>query len=151
MLNNQAGTKKVRDQVLSEINTRFEPLLDDHLNHENLIRSANISYNYNGIYLQINNYAKDFYLSNGETKGLEVFLIFGLNSSTENCTSLPTKFDEEKYGGIQEVYTFSVVRSMMVAALEKGLFNHVIGYAWDVPSFQFRMGDLGNFFPYANK
>ena len=31
-----------------------------------------------------------------------------------------------------------------------GLYDKTIDKEWDVSGFQFRMGDLGNFVPYAN-
>lgn len=40
-------------------------------------------------------------MSNGNTKGLEAFFIFGLQSSTENCTALGKDFDTDQYDGLQ--------------------------------------------------
>lgn len=113
MVNNQAGAVRIRDQTENQMNALFIPLLQQHLNHEDLISSNNITYKYNNITLQFSNFAKTFGLSNGATKGLSVFLLFGLESSTENCTKLPSDFDEDQYGGVQELYTFGVVRSMI--------------------------------------
>lgn len=93
MLNNQAGIRRIRDQITIEINTLYIPLLEKHLNHEDLINSNNITYQYRNISIKLDNMAKSFELSNANTKGLEVFLIFGSENSTENCTKLPTEFD----------------------------------------------------------
>lgn len=75
------------------MNTLFVPLLETHLNHEQLISNNNITYQYRNITMNFANYAKEFGLSNGNTKGLEAFMLFGLENSTENCTKLPTEFD----------------------------------------------------------
>ena len=82
MVNNRAGNHRVKDQALIEINTKFEPLLADKLNHEDLVNSNFINYEYGNVSLAFNNSAKDFELSNDTTKGLEVHLIFGLPEST---------------------------------------------------------------------
>jgi hypothetical protein len=58
------------------------------------------------------NYAKVFELSNDNTKGLEVSLLFGLESANETCTKLPVDFDEDLYGGLQELYTFNSIKSL---------------------------------------
>jgi hypothetical protein len=150
MLNNQAGSRRVKDQALIEMNTKFGPLLTKMLNHEDLVSSTNITYKYGNLTFQLANYAKDFGLYNGQTKGLEVHLLFGLDNYTENCTVLPNEFDEDQYGGLQEVYSFGIVRSLVKEALLKGFFDRVLDKSWDVPGFQFYMGDLGNFVEYAN-
>jgi hypothetical protein len=75
------------------MNTLFVPLLENHLNHEQLISNSSFIYQYANITMNFSNYAKDFELSNDNTKGLEAFMIFGLESSTENCTKLPSDFD----------------------------------------------------------
>lgn len=64
------------------MNTLYVPLLVNHLNHEDLISSNNITYQYRNITLNFGNFAKTFQLTNKQTKGLQVFLIFGLDSST---------------------------------------------------------------------
>lgn len=149
MLNNQAGTRRIKADIINQVNTLYAPLLKQHLNHEDLISSNNITYKYRNISLDILNYAKDFYLSNGNTKGLEAFFIYGLQSSTENCTALGKEFDEDQYGGLQEVISFSTVRAMIKEALSKGLYDVTLDRTWDVPGFQLFMGDLGNAVPYA--
>lgn len=101
MLNNEAGSRKIKSDIAGQINNLYGPLLKDHLNHEDLISSNNITYKYRNITLTFENYAKDFYMSNGNTKGLEAFFIFGLQSSTENCTALGKEFDEDQYSGLQ--------------------------------------------------
>ena len=63
---------------------------------------------------------------------------------------MPVDFDEDQYGGLQELYTMSSVRSMFKEAITKGLFDITLDRNWEVPGFQFYMGDLGNFIPYAN-
>jgi hypothetical protein len=72
------------------INQGFGPLLKEHLNHEQLVGSNNITYKYRNITLELFNYVKTMELSNGVTKGLEVSLLFGLESWAENCSQLPT-------------------------------------------------------------
>jgi hypothetical protein len=89
-------------------------------------------------------------MSNGVTKGLETFFIYGLPSSTENCTVLGKEFDEDEYGGFQDIFSFGIVRSMFKEALTKGLYDVTLDRTWEVPGFQFFMGDLGNSVPYAN-
>lgn len=44
----------------------------------------------------------------------------------------------------------STVRSMLKEAISKGLFDITLDRSWEVPGFQFYMGDLGNFVPSAN-
>lgn len=44
----------------------------------------------------------------------------------------------------------SAVRSMYKEGIAKGLFNLTLDRSWEVPGFQFYMGDLGNFVPSAN-
>jgi hypothetical protein len=94
------------------------------------VSTNNITYKYNNITLQFDNFAKEFEISNDNTKGLEVFFIFGLDSSTENCTALSREFDEKEYGGFQEFYTFSTVRAMFKEALTKGLFDVNLDKSW---------------------
>ena len=93
MINNQAGTRKIKTEIANQINALYGPLLKDHLNHEELISANNITYKYRNITLNIQNLAKEFYMSNGNTKGLEAFFIYGLPSSKENCTVLGKEFD----------------------------------------------------------
>ena len=93
MVNNRAGSHRVKDMAIAEINSKFGPLLEKRLNHEDLINSNNITYEYGNVSLTFSNVAKDFELSNDTTKGLEVHLLFGLPDFTENCTSLPKDFD----------------------------------------------------------
>jgi hypothetical protein len=88
LLNNQAGNRKIKEESITQINNLYGPLLKQHLNHEDLISTNNISYTYRNINITVENYAKEFYISNGVTKGLESFFLFGLQSSTENCTAL---------------------------------------------------------------
>lgn len=88
MLNNQAGNKKIREESITQINNLYVPLLKQHLNHEDLISTNNITYTYKNVNIIVENYAKEFYLANGVTKGLESFFLFGIQSSTENCTAL---------------------------------------------------------------
>jgi hypothetical protein len=40
-------------------------------------------------------------MNNAQTKGLEVFLLFGFEDGTQQCIDLPKEFDEESYGGVQ--------------------------------------------------
>ena len=77
MVNNKAGYRRVKDQTLIEINTKFIPFLTDMLNHEELISSNNFTYKYNDISINLINIVKEFALSNEETKGLEAHVIFG--------------------------------------------------------------------------
>jgi hypothetical protein len=70
MLNNQAGTRKIKTDVGNQINALYGPLLKQHLNHEDLISTNNVTYKYRNITLNFETYAKDFYMSNGNTKGL---------------------------------------------------------------------------------
>lgn len=39
---------------------------------------------------------------------------------------------------------------MIKEAISKGLFDVTVDKSWEAPGFQFYMGDLGNFVPYAN-
>ena len=82
MVNNMAGNRRVKDQALIEINTKFVPFLNDMLNHEDLISNNNFTYKYNDYSINFNNYVKDFELSNDDTKGLEVHLLFGIEHAT---------------------------------------------------------------------
>lgn len=43
------------------------------------------------------------------------------------------------------------MRAFVLEAAQQGLFNLTVGQKWEVPSFQFFMGDLGNSFPGANR
>lgn len=63
---------------------------------------------------------------------------------------MPTEFDEKEYGGLQEMYTLNSVRAMVKEAISKGLFDVTVDKSWEVPGFQFFMGDLGNSVAYAN-
>ena len=42
------------------------------------------------------------------------------------------------------------MKAIIKEALYQGLYDRTIDSSWDVPGFQFYMGDLGNFVPYAN-
>ena len=150
MLNNQAGNTRVKEHVMDEVNHNYAPFLKTHLNHEELIGTTNITYTSNNITLKIDNFPKDFEVTNGKTKGLEVFFIFGLENSTENCTELPKEFNEVDFGGFQEFYTFSTLRAMLKEAAHKGLFDVTMDSSWESTGFQFYMGDLGNFVEHAN-
>ena len=59
------------------------------------------------------------------------------------------EFDEDQYGGLQEIISFSTVRAMIKEALSKGLYDVTLDRTWEVPGFQLFMGDLGNAVPYA--
>lgn len=89
MINNQAGSVQIKKEIINQINTLYGPALKQYLNHEQLIGTNNITYKYGNMTFNFNNFAKEFEMSNGPTKGLEAFFIFGLESSTENCTVLP--------------------------------------------------------------
>lgn len=78
MLNDQAGTKRLRAEIILEVNSYFGPLLKYYLNHEELIGTTSITYKYNNITLSFNHFPKDFYASNNLTKGFEAFFLFGL-------------------------------------------------------------------------
>lgn len=93
MINNQAGGRRIKQEIINQINTYYGSLLKDHLNHEDLISTNNITYKYRNLTINIQNLAKEFYMSNGNTKGLEAFFIYGLPSSKENCTVLGKEFD----------------------------------------------------------
>ena len=81
MVNGQAGPVRIKEDIINQVNSKYVPLLVDHLNHEDLFSANNITYKYKNITLNILNYAQNFTLSNDNTKGLEVFLAFGLQSS----------------------------------------------------------------------
>lgn len=49
------------------------------------------------------------------------------------------------------MYTFRTVRAIVKDAISKGLFDKTLDSSWEVAGFQFFMGDLGNFVPYANR
>jgi hypothetical protein len=70
LINNQAGNRKVKEETINQINNLYGPLLKQHLNHEDLISTNNITYTYKNININVENYAKEFYLSNGVSKGL---------------------------------------------------------------------------------
>lgn len=78
-------------------------------------------------------------------------MLFGFESGPQNCTDLPTEFDQESYGGIQEVFSMGIVKTTIQKAINMGLTNAVLDKKYEVPYFQFFMGDLGNFVDYANK
>jgi hypothetical protein len=130
MINNQAGPRKIKTDIVNQINALYGPALKQHLNHEELISTNNITYKYRNITLNLQNFAKEFYLSNGNTKGLESFFIYGLPSSTENCTVLGKEFDEDQYGGFQEIISFGIVRSMVKEALTQGLYDVTLDRTW---------------------
>lgn len=44
-----------------------------------------------------------------------------------------------------------MVRATVQKAATMGLFNQVLDKKYEVPYFQFFMGDMGNFVEYANK
>ncbi len=58
MINNQAGNKRVKEESITQINNLYGPLLKQHLNHEDLISTNNITYTYRGIDITVENYAK---------------------------------------------------------------------------------------------
>ncbi len=60
------------------------------------------------------------------------------------------EFDEDEYGGLQEIVSFGIVRSMIKEALTQGLYDVTLDRTWETPGFQLFMGDLGNSVPYAN-
>lgn len=130
MLNNQAGPRRIKEEIVQQINSLYGGLLKQHLNHEELISTNNITYKYRNITLNIQNFAKEFYLSNGNTKGLEAFFIYGLPSNKENCTVLGKEFDEDEYGGFQEIISFGIVRSMIKEALSQGLYDVTLDRTW---------------------
>lgn len=53
MLNNEAGSRKIKSDIIGQVNSLYGPLLKDHLNHEDLISSNNITYKYRNITLNI--------------------------------------------------------------------------------------------------
>lgn len=83
----------MKSAIANQINSFYGALLKEKLNHEDLISTNNIEYKYRNVTINIQNLAKDFYMSNGNTKGLEAFFIYGLPSSKENCTVLGKEFD----------------------------------------------------------
>lgn len=64
---------------------------------------------------------------------------------------LPKEFDEDSYGGVQEVISMGIIKTTLQRAVNQGLFNQELNKQYEVPYFQFFMGDLGNFVDYANK
>jgi hypothetical protein len=58
MINNQAGNRKIKESITSQINDLYGPLLKQHLNHEDLISSQNITYKYRNINLTFTNLPK---------------------------------------------------------------------------------------------
>ena len=60
MLNNQAGSRRIKDQAQMEMSTKFAPLLTTMLNHEDLINANNITYKWGDISFNMINLAKDF-------------------------------------------------------------------------------------------
>jgi hypothetical protein len=82
LVNGLAGPVRIKADIENQVNAKYVPLLTYHLNHEELINSNNITYKYRNVTLNFMNYAKDFGLTNGATKGLEAFMIFGLDGST---------------------------------------------------------------------
>jgi len=60
-----------------------------HLNHEELLKNSSIVYKWNNITLNFTNVIRDFKMNNAQTKGLEVFLLFGLEAGKQQCIDLP--------------------------------------------------------------
>lgn len=81
MLNDQLGGTLKKD-YLAEVNSFYVATLNKHLNDEALLSTSNFTYTYKGINLTYGNLVKTFQLSNDTTKGLEAYMLFGLESST---------------------------------------------------------------------
>lgn len=71
------GTTFIKKNLVQKTNEIFAERLKYHLNHEVLLGSTEIVYKYGNITLNYVNVIKDFKMNNADTKGLEVFLIFG--------------------------------------------------------------------------
>lgn len=131
------------------MNKKFILQLRDHLNHEEIINSTEINYTYRDINLKFANFIKSYELEQNLTKGLKVFSFFGLENSTQECGVLPKDFDSQLYGGIQQFISFSSFKAATKQAIVRGLFDVDLDDSWEVPAFQFRMGDLGKAIPYT--
>lgn len=133
------------------MNDLFEVKLKYHLNHETLLKNNSVEYKYGNITLNYVNAIREFKVNNDKTQGLEVFLLFGFEDGPQQCIELPKEFDEESYGGVQEIISMGQVKATVQRAAAMGLFNQVLDKRYEVTNFQFFIGDLGNFVDYANK
>lgn len=125
--------------------------LKEHLNKEDIISNLNISYSYKNININFINAVKNYTLANNDVKGLEAFFFFEVENKTFNCTPDRITFNQKDYGGLQEIYSISSWREAYKYALELGLADVKLGKQWEVPSFQFYMGDLSNAVSFAEK
>ena len=123
--------------------------LKEHLNKENIIGSLNIDYSYRNLHLSFLNAVKNYTLANNQVKGLEAFFFFEVENKTKNCTPDRIMFNENDYGGVQEIYSLSSFGEALKYALSLGLADVTLDKKWEVPSFQFYMGDLANAVNYA--
>lgn len=110
MLNDHVGDKKIKQQIMDTFNQNYKVLLKEHLNKENIIGSANINYSYRNIAMNFVNAVKNYTLVNNQAKGLEAFFLFELENKTTNCTPDKITFNQNDYGGVQEIYSLSTLR-----------------------------------------
>ena len=76
---------------------------------------------------------------------------FELNNDTQQCAPDQIRFDQKSFGGLQEIYSIISMEETFKFALKQGLYSVGIEKNWQVPMFQFYMGDLSNFIPEAAK
>lgn len=95
------------------------------------------------------NAVKNYTLANNQVKGLEAFFFFEVENKTTNCTPDKINFNENDYGGVQEIYSLSSMREALKYAYSLGLADVKLDKKWEVPSFQLYMGDLANAVSYA--
>ena len=88
MVNNEAGSHRIKDQAQVEMNSKYGPLLTQYI-ESNPFSNSSMTYKYEDIIIQLDNYIKEYNFSEEENKGLKSFFIFGSERAVQNCTQLP--------------------------------------------------------------
>lgn len=151
IINNHAQEQnRLKDNLLMDLNRFYNAQLTKSLHNEDLVSINNITYKYKGETVNYTNAVLDVKLNNIGFKGLQYSFFFELENYTTECNDLPTAYNQS-YGGVQQIFGFSWVKSTANYFAQKGLFNAKLDGRWDNEMFQFFLGDLGNVIPQAQK
>ena len=133
---------------MSSANLYYLELLKTHLNDEHMFSTANFSYYYYGVYFHFITPQKDVKLvNNASHQGLLAGFFLEIDNYTQTCRDIPEYLDTKEYGGLQEFISMATINASFVYAAEHKVFDRGLYTYWDIPEFQFRMGDLANIVP----
>jgi hypothetical protein len=107
------GSGNLNKNIEEKVNQHYPESLKAFLNTEKLLSIKDIAYSFNNVNLTV---AHNLSLLDLDSKGLKAFFEFGVMNSSrqqDNCSKLPA-FNEESFGGVQEIITFNSLKFLIL-------------------------------------